>query len=449
MQLKTLADKKRLILGLGQTGLSVARFLHQQNQQFKVMDTRQEPSGLDELLAINSDAYLVWNPQLFNEFDELVVSPGIAKNTPEILEAEKAGVKVIGDIELFAQVNQVPVIAITGSNGKSTVTELVATLINASGKKALIVGNFGVPALDLVNQDADFMVLELSSFQLETTYKLKPIAATILNICEDHLDRYQSYQDYITAKRRIYRNAETIVINHNDENTWSFGDEQISFAVISATTAEEETLDWVLDSVQRVIRHKDKKVISLAELSLQGMHNALNVAAAFALLDAVGIEINDAVLAAAKNYQGLPHRCQFVAEKNGVHYINDSKATNVGATVAAIESFAALFEQIILIAGGDAKGADLSALQAPLESQVSALIVFGKDAKALSLLLLDKSYLVENMAQALVKSQQLIQQNQWQNCLVLLSPACASLDSYKNYQERGEEFMKLARALAC
>ncbi|WP_251358009.1 UDP-N-acetylmuramoyl-L-alanine--D-glutamate ligase [Kangiella sp. TOML190] len=448
VQDKVLVDKKRLILGLGQTGLSVARFLQSQSQAFRVMDTRTEPPGLAELEALAPNSYLLWNESKFSEFDELVVSPGISVQTAEFQQAREQGVKIIGDIELFAQMNNKPVIAITGSNGKSTVTDLLAQLINASGKTAEIGGNFGVPALDLLQSDADFIVLELSSFQLETTYKLQPLAATILNISEDHLDRYQSYQDYIDAKQRIYRRAKTAVINHNDEQTWSLMDQQLEFGLVPSEDGDDELVTWQVNTQSKTIERSGEKVLALNELRLQGTHNGLNLAAAFALLEAADIEINQPVLEAAKRYSGLEHRCQFVTVKNGVTYINDSKATNVGATLAAIESFSPLFDAMILIAGGDAKDANLEPLAPALNQSVSQLVAFGKDGKTLTLLAPEKSHLVANLAQALVKAQQLIKQQSLENCLVLLSPACASLDMFNNYQERGDKFMKLVRALA-
>ncbi len=446
MTMKVLKDKKRLVLGLGQTGLSVARFLYKAGQAFNVMDTREEVPGLDKLTKLAPNAYMLWNPSLFSEYDELVVSPGIAISDPDIQAAKDKGVSIIGDIELFAQVNQMPVIAITGSNGKSTVTDLVAQLINATDKKALIGGNFGIPALDLLENNADFVVLELSSFQLETTSRLETKVSTILNISEDHLDRYNSYQDYINAKQRIYRHADLKVINHNDENTWTLDDNQIEFG---ATDDKSTELDWYFDVHKMQIKKQGHAYLETSELILQGLHNVLNVTAALALVDAVGIKISNKVIQAAKSYEGLEHRCQFVCQTDEVCYINDSKATNVGATVAAINSFEPLYDNIHLIAGGDAKGADLSPLTDIIRNKITSIIAFGKDAKALSLLSSDNSYMVENMAQALVKATQLIKEKELANNLILLSPACASLDMYKNYQERGEEFSKLARALAC
>lgn len=448
MSMKALKDKKRLILGLGQTGLSVARFLQKAGQVFNVMDTREEAPGLEELNELAPNSYLHWNPNVFCEFDELVVSPGISISDPDIQAAAKQGVTIVGDIELFAQVNEIPVIAITGSNGKSTVTDLVATLIQAAGKKVLMGGNIGIPALDLVEQEADVIVLELSSFQLETTYSLQAKVATILNISEDHLDRYDSYQDYIEAKQRIYRHAELKVINHDDENTWTLDDKQIEFGLEKSSDVTQD-LDWSFDLEQLQVKKKDKAYVRASDLTLQGLHNALNLTAAFALIDAVGIEIDEKVLGAAKQYSGLEHRCQLVCATDNLSFINDSKATNVGATTAAIESFAPLYQHIILIAGGDAKGADLSPLTEVVRNDVDALIAFGKDAKSLALLCTEKSYLVENMAQAVVKAKQIFEEQSLTNCLVLLSPACASLDMYNNYQQRGDEFSKLARALTC
>ena len=220
MQQKSIAYKNRLILGLGQTGLAVARYLSALRQPFHVMDTRDIAPGHEELEKLAPGSLLKWNGEDFKNYDELVVSPGIATSQSDIQAAKEAGVSVIGDIELFAQANTLPVIAITGSNGKSTVTDLVGKLIDASGKKALVGGNIGVPALELLEQDGDYVVLELSSFQLETTESLEPLVATVLNVSEDHLDRYNSYQDYVNAKLKVYAKAKTYLINADDNNTW-------------------------------------------------------------------------------------------------------------------------------------------------------------------------------------------------------------------------------------
>ncbi len=444
MEMKKLQDKKRLILGLGQSGLSVARFLDKVGQAFHVMDTRDEAPGLEELNEFAQDAYLLWNPELFTEYEELVVSPGIAISNSDIQTAISKGVSVVGDIELFAQVNNAKVIAITGSNGKSTVTDLTTQMILAAGKSAIAAGNFGVPALSVLDQDYEYVVLELSSFQLETTFSLKPNVATILNVSEDHLDRYDSYEEYIKAKLRIYKNAEVTLANADDENTWLLDDRQVRFGL-----NDLEGNSWSLDTDSFEIYQGRNAVINLSDLKVQGIHNGLNVAASLALLDACEITIDDQVTNSAKSYTGLPHRCELVDKIDGVTFINDSKATNVGATVAALNSFAPLFENIVLIAGGDAKGANLSELQSTLQMDTKAVVTFGKDAKEIAMLSPSNSYLVENMAQALVKAKQIINKENLQKALVLLSPACASLDMYNNYQERGNEFSKLARALVC
>ena len=434
-------QKNRLILGLGQTGLSVARYLAENDQPFKVMDTREEAPGADELATIKSDALIPWNGQQMLGYDQLVVSPGIAVTHPDIAEAHDYGVEIAGDVELFAQANRLPVIAITGSNGKSTVTELVGELLKASGLKALVGGNIGLPALDLLKKTSDdaIVVLELSSFQLETTYSLKPAAATILNVCEDHLDRYAGYKAYVEAKQRIFNNAQSIIENTEDELTQAENTKakRLSFGFTQAS-------DWQVDVKSGQLRRGQRVVLKLQELTLQGAHNALNVAAAFALLEATGVVIDDAVVDCAKEYSGMPHRSQLVAEKNGVTYINDSKATNVGATVAAINSFAPQFEQrIILIAGGDAKGADLSSLEESIRSHVKNVVCFGKDGIDIAKLDSEKSVVVANLNEAI---EQAVAFSEPGDC-VLLSPACASWDMFKNYIERGQQFEQVVEAL--
>ncbi len=441
MQINALEQKNRLILGLGETGLSVARYLSKNNQPFKVMDTRQQAPGSDELAMLDAEALIPWSGEQMLGYDQLVVSPGIAVTQPDVAKAQDYGVDIAGDIELFAQANQLPVIAITGSNGKSTVTELVGVLLEASGLKALVGGNIGVPALDLLTESSDeaVVVLELSSFQLETTYSLKPAAATILNISEDHLDRYMDYKAYVEAKQRIFEHAETIIENSEDELTQpsNTSAKRLSFGFSASS-------DWQVDSKAGELRRGGQLVLKLNELTLQGAHNALNVAAAFALLEATGVVINEAVINSAKKYSGMPHRSQLVAVKNEVAYINDSKATNVGATVAAINSFAPEYGQkIILIAGGDAKGADLSSLKVSIEEHAKKVICFGKDGATIAALGKDKSLMVSGLEEAV---EQAVASSEAGDC-VLLSPACASWDMFKNYIERGEQFEQLVEAL--
>lgn len=441
IQAQAIEQKDRLILGLGQTGLSVARYLSAHNLPFKVMDTRQQVPGVDELAKVSPSALLPWNGQQMLGYEQLVVSPGIAVTHPDIVHAKDFGVEIVGDIELFAQANTMPVIAITGSNGKSTVTELVGKLLEAAGIKALVGGNIGLPALDLLVESGEsaIAVLELSSFQLETTYSLKPVAATILNVSEDHLDRYSDYMAYVDAKHRIFNNAKAIIANAEDELTRpsKAESEMINFGFSA-------DCDWQVDIAAGFIKRNGQSVVSVDELALSGVHNALNVAAAFALIEAAGVSIDDQVIDVAKSYSGMAHRSQQVAVKNGVTFINDSKATNVGATVAAINSFAPEFDKkIILIAGGDAKGADLSSLKNSIKKHVKKVVCFGKDGLAIANLAEEKSILVKDLNQAVEQAKAFSREG---DC-VLLSPACASIDMFKNYIERGELFEQLVEAI--
>ncbi|MHC9509896.1 UDP-N-acetylmuramoyl-L-alanine--D-glutamate ligase [Kangiella sp. M94] len=443
MQQRDIAYKNRLILGLGQTGLAVARYLSALHQPFNVMDTRDIAPGYEALEKLAPGSLLKWNGEQFKQYDELVVSPGIAITRNDIQAAHEAGISVIGDIELFAQANTLPVIAITGSNGKSTVTDLVGELINASGRKALVGGNIGVPALELLEQEGDYVVLELSSFQLETTKSLQPVAATVLNVSEDHLDRYNHYQEYVEAKRSIYKKAATCLINADDKNTW-YETTDSEQKVLSFGISSDQPLDWTVDIDHNSIKYHGKQILQLDQLRLQGIHNALNVAVALALITTAGIELTKPVLDKAMSYQGLPHRSQLVGVKNGVTFINDSKATNVGATVAAIQSFEPQFgSNIILIAGGDAKGADLSSLENIIKETVKAVVCFGKDAPAIAKLAPEKTQLVSNLQEAVRFANGQAQSGD----LVLLSPACASLDMFANYMQRGEQFTQCVEAL--
>ena len=434
-------DKKRIIVGLGSTGLSVARFLTGRGIPFAVADTRQSPPGLDQLkrFAPMADIYLgELDADLLCSAGELILSPGIARSTPAIQQAKTAGVSVIGDIELFAREAKAPIVAITGSNAKSTVTTLVGEMARAAGKRVGVGGNLGTPALDLLEADAELYVLELSSFQLETTERLNAEVATVLNISEDHMDRYANLAAYHQAKHRIFRGARKVVVNRDDALSrplvaddlprWTFGLSRPDFNGFGLLTeAGVTSLAYQFDALMPV-----------AELKIRGAHNQSNALAALALGRAVGLPM-PAMLEALRAFVGLPHRCQWVGQRAEVDYYDDSKATNVGAALAAIEGLGADIQgKLVLIAGGDGKGADFAPLRDPVARHCRAVVLLGRDASLLETALAGACALtrVDTLDQAVSAAAGHAQPGD----AVLLSPACASLDMFRHFEEPGRLF---------
>ncbi len=432
-------DQRYLVVGLGLTGYSVASYLLARGYRCWVQDDRAEPPYRDQLQQRFSEVEIFNQPLAeldLDLFDCLVVSPGLSIRSDSIKKAAECGKRIIGDIELFAEAVDKPVLAITGSNGKSTVTSLLGEMIAADGYRVGVGGNIGVPALDLLEQDVDFYVLELSSFQLETTYSLRPQAATVLNVSEDHMDRYDDLDDYQQTKQSIYRHAGFCISNADDGLT-QFGDDDIRFS-INNPSAQYSTLD----STPAMLAINGRGLLSTVELKLKGRHNWANCLAAMALAQTIGIS-EAAMIEAMQQYPGLPHRSQWVAEHDGVVWINDSKATNPGATRAAIQG---LDEPVILLAGGQSKDADLRSLCATLQRQVKTALVFGQDAGQMLADWQDCTQLeqVSDLAQAVQRASELAVTGD----IVLLSPACASFDMYSGFAERGEHFIQLVEALA-
>ena len=431
--------KKVVIIGLGLTGLSCVDFFMARGVTPRVMDTRINPPGLDKLPESVERHVGDLNQQWLLDADLIVASPGIALAHPALSDAAEAGVEIVGDIELFCRENQAPVVAITGSNGKSTVTTLVGEMAKAAGWQVGVGGNIGVPALTLLKQENQLVVLELSSFQLETTSSLHASAATILNVTEDHTDRYPfGLQQYRAAKLRVYENAKVCVVNADDALTMPVrgADSRcISFGV--------DVGDYHLNKQQGEIwlRVRGEKVLNTREMKLTGRHNYTNALAALALTDAVGIPRSSS-LKALTTFTGLSHRFQLVFEHNGVRWINDSKATNVGSTEAALDGIQ-VEGTLHLLLGGDGKSADFSGLTRFLQGDHIKVYCFGRDGEQLAELRPEVSQLTETMEQAMV----LLAKSLAPGDMVLLSPACASLDQFRSFEQRGDEFARLAEEL--
>jgi len=433
--LNEIKNRQITVLGLGVTGLGIVRFLLSQGIQPNVVDSRENPPGVDWLKqhAANLNTHFGdLNNAALSACDMIIISPGLSLKTPAVTQAMNAGVEIIGDVELFARINTKPVVAVTGSNGKSTVVTLAYEVLKTAGYKVALGGNIGTAVLDLLDGDFDVFVLELSSFQLDTTDSLKASSATVLNISEDHLDRYDSYQAYIDSKLSIYNGAELLVINADDRQT-----HPVSRTLAPQVSFGETQGDYHLAQHynEAYFMVKGEAYLPVSTLAVVGKHNYLNTLAVMALLSP--FEITKAhYKTALSQFNGLAHRCQFVGELNSVKYFNDSKATNVGATIAAIDSLAGKQQNLVVIAGGDAKGADLEALKPYVEQHVKALICFGKDAKEL-VALTAKGHLTTNMSEAVALAKQLSTSGD----TVLLAPACASIDMYNNYMQRGDDFV--------
>ncbi|WP_336755855.1 UDP-N-acetylmuramoyl-L-alanine--D-glutamate ligase [Pantoea sp. USHLN298] len=432
--------RKVVIIGLGLTGLSCVDFFLAQGVTPRVMDTRVSPPGLEKLPAqverhlggINADWLL--------DADLIVASPGVALAHPILSEAVDAGIEIVGDIELFCREAQAPIVAITGSNGKSTVTTLVGEMAKAAGWQVGVGGNIGLPALSLLQSPAQLYVLELSSFQLETTHSLKAAAATVLNVTEDHMDRYPlGMQQYRAAKLRIYENAQVCVVNADDALTMPVRGADarcISFGI--------DFGDYHLNKQQGSVwlRVKGEKVLNTAEMKLVGQHNYTNALAALALADAVGLP-RASSLAALTSFNGLAHRFQLVHEHQGVRWINDSKATNVGSTEAALNGLQ-VSGTLWLLLGGDGKSADFSPLAPYLQGDNLRIYCFGRDGDALAALRPEIAVRTETLREAMEQIAPQVKSGD----MVLLSPACASLDQFRNFEQRGEQFAQLVKELS-
>ncbi|RDV29416.1 UDP-N-acetylmuramoyl-L-alanine--D-glutamate ligase [Alteromonas aestuariivivens] len=424
---QTLESKTVVVAGLGLTGQACVRFLCQHARCVSAWDTRADlmvPETVQVPVCLGEPEAAFWQG-----VDLLVLSPGIATDLPAILQARKAGVEVIGDVELFARMNTTPALGITGSNGKTTVTMLVAHILQQSGFNACAAGNVGTPVLDTLEESWDAIVLELSSFQLESTSSLELKAATILNLSDDHLDRHGSMQAYRAAKQRIFEHCERAVVWRAQPDTWPEGVNVPKVTFGLDTTSSDFGMDG------RWITWQGEPVIDMDKTQLLGSHNALNVQAALALAMTMGVEPSKAA-AAVYSFRSAAHRCVEVALTQGVRWIDDSKATNVGATEAALKGIGPGRQgKLILIAGGDGKGADLSALQPALDAYVDNVIGLGRDGRKICALAKNAVY-VDSMLDAVKQA--------WKQAeagdTVLLSPACASLDMFDNYAHRGEVF---------
>ena len=451
----TLRGRHVVVLGLGITGLSAARWAARHGARVTVADTRADPPRLAQLrtelpqVAVTTGSI---TEAILADAQLVVISPGLSKDLPAIRAAVARGVELVGDVELFARAlpPTQKVLAITGSNGKTTVTALTTELVRSAGLAAASVGNIGEPVLDALSAHErgapwpDVFVIELSSFQLETTWSLKPVAATVLNVTENHLDRYVSIAEYAAAKARIFDGGGEQILNRDDARSLAMRLDGRVVQTFGAGVPEREN-DWgLVERKSSVWLARGGALLAAAsELKLVGRHNALNALAALALASTVA-KIDRKVLAALSTFQGLPHRMERVADIGGVLFVNDSKGTTVAATLAALDG---MERAVVLIAGGDGKGQDFAPLKAAVEAHCRAVVLLGRDAPALAAALSGATPAIEfapalevAVARAIARARS--------GDVVLLSPACASLDMFRDYIDRGDRFKAAVAAHA-
>ena len=440
-------NRTTAILGMGATGLSVARYLSAMGQSFVIADSRQQPPNLATVQQQYPDVPLMVGPfadDLLLGFDTVVVSPGISLAEPALVVARQQGVRLVGDVELFLA--KAPVILITGSNGKSTVTQLVGEMAQTAGLSVGIGGNLGTPMLDLLDDAHQLYVIEVSSFQLELVNDTRGAIAGLLNISPDHMDRYANLQQYHTAKHRIYRGSSTVIINRQDPLTNPLLSQGVTVRSFGLNRPDLDCFGVIEEEGEVWLARGLELLMPAADVAIKGSHNRANALAALALGHAAGIDMS-AMLQTLKVFTGLPHRCEYVATIDQAVYIDDSKGTNVGATLAAINGFGEEGRaHLILLAGGQGKGQDFSELNTPVSRFVKHVILFGQDATQIAAAL-DGSRpvtFVDSLSAAVAKARAVAEAGD----IVLLSPACASFDMFSGFEDRGRSFKREVLAVA-
>lgn len=442
-----------LVVGLGKTGHSIARYLQRRKRPFVVFDTRKEPSGVSAFREEfpNVDIFTGDFPvAMYDQLTGIISSPGVALDEPVMQGARARGIPIVGDIECLAREIQAPVIAITGTNGKSTVTTLVGEMAAAAGLSVAVAGNIGMPVLDMLDDHAhyDLWVLELSSFQLDLTHSLAPIAATILNVTPDHLDRHHDFELYRQAKQRVYHQASFLLYNREDPFTKpAMGVASSDARINSYGLNPPVDGSWGLMTEAGVtyLAHGNLRILPVEDLRIKGQHNWSNALAACALAHVVGVTYH-CMKDVLQHFTGLPHRSQWVRTIDGVDWINDSKGTNIGATISAISGIGEGMQgRIVLIAGGQGKGADFSALRTPVENYVRSVVLMGEDADRIADALMD--VVPVRYAPSLDEAVNAARLEAKPGDVVLLSPACASFDMFRDFNHRGESFTALVNGL--
>ncbi len=442
-------NRNTAIVGMGATGLSAARFLSSIGKSFVFADSRSEPPRLSEVREQYPDVSLMLGPfaeDLLLGFDRVVVSPGVSLEEPALVAARERGVKLIGDVELFLEQATAPVIVITGSNGKSTVTTLLGKMAEACELSVGVGGNLGTPMLDLLDKRHQLYVIELSSFQLELVTDTQGAIAGLLNISPDHMDRYAGLQQYHAAKHRIFLGASRVINNRQDPLTNPLLSTSVKQSSFGLNKPDLGSFGLIDDQGQQWLACGLQQLMPVSEVAIKGTHNIANALAALALGQAAGLEMS-AMLETLKTYSGLPHRCEHIATIDNVMYIDDSKGTNVGATIAALNGFGdSAAAKLILIAGGQGKEQDFSKLQKPVKQFVKQAALFGEDAALIAAALQGTTQveLCDSLEDAVAKAHA----NAESGDIVLLSPACASFDMFSGFEQRGRCFQNAVKAVA-
>ena len=439
----------KVVAGLGISGVSAVNFLHEKGYRVAVTDSRAVPPGHDQTPADVQTSFGQFDQDLLLSAEEIIISPGLDPKLPEIQAAIAKGIPVISEIQVLRRATDKPIVAITGSNAKSTVTTLIGLMAENAGKKVAVGGNLGRPALDLTKDDPELYILELSSFQLETTSNLNAEVAVVLNLSEDHLDRHGDMMGYHTAKHRIFQGVKKVVHNRDDSLTRPL--------VPDATPMQSFGLNAPDMNQYGVLRETDgtmwlargrERLLKSSDMYIQGTHNVANALACLALGEAIDLPL-DSMLETLKTFKGLEHRCEFVKDVNGVRYYNDSKGTNIGATLAALDGLGAAIEvkqgKVAIILGGQGKGQDFTALRESLSKFAKVAVLIGEDRPVIVKAIEGTTTLLH--AESLAEAVALCQQNTQPNDVVLLSPACASFDMFSGYPQRGHQFVALVNEL--
>ena len=439
----------KVVAGLGISGVSAVNFLHEQGYRVAVTDSRAVPPGHDKIPTEVQTHFGQFDQELLLQAEEIIISPGLDPKLPEIQAAIAKGIPVISEIQILRRATDKPIVAITGSNAKSTVTTLIGLMAQQAGVKVAVGGNLGRPALDLTHDDPDVYILELSSFQLETTSHLNAAVAVVLNVSEDHLDRHGDMFGYHTAKHRIFQGVKKVVYNRDDSLTrplvpdvtpmQSFGLNAPDLNQYGILREDDGTI-WLARGRERLLKS--------SEMYIQGTHNVANALACLALGEAIGLPL-EKMLETLKIFKGLEHRCEFVKEVQHVRYYNDSKGTNIGATLAALDGLGAAIEvqggKVAIILGGQGKGQDFTALRNSLQKYAKVAVLIGEDRPVIEKAIEGTTTLLH--AESLQEAVALCQQNTHAHDVVLLSPACASFDMFTGYPERGHRFVEYVNKL--
>ena len=440
----------KVVAGLGISGVAAVNFLHEHGYRVAVTDSRKTPPGHDQIPSDVQTSFSQLDQALLLQAEEIVISPGLDPQLPEIQAAIAQGIAVVSEIQILRRFTDKPIMAITGSNAKSTVTTLIGLMAKDAGVKVAVGGNLGRPALDLTKDDPELYILELSSFQLETTSNLHAEVAVILNMSEDHLDRHGDMMGYHTAKHRIFQGVKKVVYNRDDSLTRPL--------VPDATPMQSFGLNAPDMNQYGILKENDgtmwlargrERILKSSEMYIQGTHNVANALACLALGEAIGLPLAS-MLDTLKTFKGLEHRCEFVKEVQGVRYYNDSKGTNIGATLAAIDGLGAAIEpqqgKVAIILGGQGKGQDFTALRDALSKYAKLAVLIGEDRAVIEQAIAGTTTLLH--AASLQEAVELCQQHTQAHDVVLLSPACASFDMFKGYSERGHQFVECVNTLA-